>query len=295
MSLDPDHPFRGSAARAAGLITKGTLREPRFRRLFPDVSVGAHVDVDLALRARAAALLVPGRGVIGGYAAAELLGASCGPRDAAVDLVVPGGAYRAHDGLVVHRGLLLPDETTVVDGVTVTSPRYTAYHLACEQPLVEAVVALDALSHQHRFAPTAVTHLRDHQRGARGTATLCRVVGLADRLSQSPMESRIRLAIVLDGLPVPVLQHPVGPYFLDLAYPGIRLAIEYDGEEHRTQRRALRDLARQDPLTAAAWTVLRFTAAQVMFRPWEVAAQVRAELIRAARRRNVDLAALELY
>jgi very-short-patch-repair endonuclease len=91
---------------------------------------------------------------------------------------------------------------------------------------------------------------------------------------------RIRLIIVLDGLPVPALQHPVGPYVLDLAYPPIRLAVEYDGEAHRTQRRAMRDLERQAYLSDAGWKVLRFTAAQVMRRPWWVAARIREELAR---------------
>jgi hypothetical protein len=34
----------------------------------------------------------------------------------------------------------------------------------------------------------------------------------------------------------------------DLAYPHVRLAIEYDGAEHRTQRRARRDLIREAAL-----------------------------------------------
>jgi very-short-patch-repair endonuclease len=108
------------------------------------------------------------------------------------------------------------------------------------------------------------------------------------------MESRIRLIIVLDSLPVPVLQHPVGPFLLDIAYPGIRLAVEYDGETHRTQERAMRDLERQAYLSAAGWKVLRFTAAQVLGRPSWVAARVREELVLAARRQGVALAALDL-
>jgi very-short-patch-repair endonuclease len=108
------------------------------------------------------------------------------------------------------------------------------------------------------------------------------------------MESRIRLAIVFDGLPAPVVQHPVGPFFLDLAYPSIRLAIEYDGETHRVQERALRDLDRQAYLTDAGWKVLRFTAAQVMRRPTWVAARVREELVKAARRCGVVVDALDL-
>jgi very-short-patch-repair endonuclease len=108
------------------------------------------------------------------------------------------------------------------------------------------------------------------------------------------MESRIRVAIVFDGLSVPALQHPVGPFFLDLAYPSIRLAIEYDGEAHRIQERALRDLDRQAYLTDAGWTVLRFTADQVMLRPAWVAARVREEVIKAGRRRGVSVDALNL-
>lgn len=294
MLLDPTLPFRGSDAVADGLITPGVLRGPRFRRLFPDVYVDAGMEVDLALRARAAHLLVAGRGAVGGYAAAELLDASCGPDDAPVDLVLPGGAYRQHPGLVVHRGLLAPDEITTIEGVAVTDPIRTGYDLARAGPLGEAVVALDALSRVHRFPPSAVLDLRRRRLGARGSTQLAEAVRLADPRAQSPMESRIRLAIIVGGLPVPVLQHPVGPFFLDLAYPSIRLAIEYDGEAHRTQDRAMRDLARQAFLSDAGWKILRFTATQVMLRPRWVAAQVREELIKAGRRRGVTLDALDL-
>ena len=60
-----------------------------------------------------------------------------------------------------------------------------------------------------------------------------------------PMETRIRIAIHAAGLPAPVLQHPIGPYRLDMAYPAIPVAVEYDGRDHLTPERAVRDLERQ--------------------------------------------------
>jgi very-short-patch-repair endonuclease len=57
----------------------------------------------------------------------------------------------------------------------------------------------------------------------------------------------------------------------------------------------MRDLDRQAYLTANRWTVLRFTAVQVLCRPWEVAAKVRHELLQAARRQGVGLDELQLY
>ena len=90
------------------------------------------------------------------------------------------------------------------------------------------------------------------------------------------------MALHLGGLPAPAVQHPVvvrnGRYRLDLAYPEARLAIEYDGVDHRGQRRARRDLLREAALTAAGWKVLRFDADVVLFRPDRIAAEVRAEL-----------------
>jgi len=278
--MDLGTPFRGSVAIAAGAVTARQLRGPRFRRLFHNIYIRADVEVDLALRSSAAYLLVEGRGVLGGYSAAEILGASCGPADAPAEVVVPGGHQRAQPGLCAHRGLLLPDETTEVDGIGVTTPIRTAYDLACGPTLVEAVVAVDALAHAHEFEPATLAVMARRHLGARGSGTLAEVIELADPRAESPMETRIRLAIVFDGLPVPVLQHPVGGYRLDMAYPDVWIAIEYDGAEHRKQRKAMRDLDRQAHLTAAGWTILRFTAWEVLRQPWRVADRVRQELIR---------------
>lgn len=107
--------------------------------------------------------------------------------------------------------------------------------------------------------------------GAAGSGQLPEVARLADPLAESPMETRIRLAIGFDGLPLPVLQHPVGAYDLDMAYPEVLLAVEYDGREHLTPERARRDLERQAYLSAAGWKVLRFRAVDVRRRPWLVA------------------------
>jgi hypothetical protein len=90
VSVVPGWPtaFRGSAAITAGLVTPGALRGPRFERLFPDTYVKASPGrpPDLALRSLAAYRYVEGTGVLSGYSAAEVLGASCGPRDAPAEV-----------------------------------------------------------------------------------------------------------------------------------------------------------------------------------------------------------------
>lgn len=275
--MDLRRPFRGTHAVAAGVLTPKMLRGPRFRRLFRDVYVAADVEVDLALRSCAAYLLVAGSGVLGGYSAAELLGASCGPEQAPAEIVSPT-RMRSRPGLLVREELVPPGERWRVGEVLVTSPLHTAFRLACRLPLVEAVVAVDALTHRFALDPWAVVRFGHRYLGAPGSARLPEVARLADPLSESPMETRIRLAIRFDGLPLPVLQHPAGAYDLDMAYPEVLLAVEYDGREHLTPERARRDLERQAFPTAAGWTVLRFRAADVLHRPWVVAAAVRRAL-----------------
>lgn len=74
------------------------------------------------------------------------------------------------------------------------------------------------------------------------------------------------------------MQHPLGPYRLDLAYPVIRLAIEYDGRDHREPDRAVRDLRREACVTRRGWEVLRLGAASV-YDARETAIRVQRELV----------------
>lgn len=276
-------PFRGSRAIAGGLVTRGVLRGPQFRRLFPDVYAPAHLEVDLALLARAAYLLVEGRGVVAGYAAAELLGASCAPPGAPAELLMFAGRQRrSGPNLVVHRDLLGRGEIERHGDVLVTHAVRVAYDLSRWAPdLTEKVVAVDTLAHR-RFPIAAVRALARRHLGAHHTRELARVLELADPRSGSPMESRIRMTLLFAGLPTPVLQHPVTiegrRYELDLAYPDLKIAIEYDGIEHRTQQRAHRDLRREADLVRLGWTILRFDADTVLHQSVGLAADVRAEL-----------------
>jgi very-short-patch-repair endonuclease len=274
-------PFRGSLAVAGGQVTPGALRGPRFQRLFPDVYAPAERDADLALRARAAAVLIAGRGAVAGCAAAELLDASCGRPDDDVEVLMRH-RYRCA-GLRVHRDRFASAETRPLpDGGAVTAPARTAYDLARWAPgLVERVVAVDALAHSCGVEHSEILTFRRRYLGSHGGPGIAEVLGLADRRAESPMESRVRVVLVLAGLS-PEVQYPVVingcRYRLDLAYPAWRVAVEYDGDEHRGQARARRDLAREADLVSAGWRVLRFDASVVLWRPDRIVRAVQAEL-----------------
>ena len=274
--------FRGSEAVAAGVLGRGELAGPRFRRLFPDVYAPAGLKVDLAARSRAAHLLVEPRGVLAGYSAAELLGASCGPPNTPAEVLCPRSRRRL-PGLIVHSDALATGETVVRDGLRMTTPARTAYDLARWLTLTEGVTAVDALAYRFPFGLDEVRALRSHHLGARGGRRIERVLSLVDRRAESPMESRTRVALVLGGL-LPQVQYRVLVgnlrVRLDLAFPEALLGVEFDGGHHRTAEQARLDLHREAALAAAGWTVLRFDAGTVFRRPDLIVGRTRAELAR---------------
>lgn len=273
-------PFRGSTALARELLTPAVLYGPRYKRLFPDIHVTADAEEDLTQLSMAAHELVAPHGVLAGYSAAEILGASCAPLGAPAEVVmIDGHRRRSTPRLTVRRDEVDAHDLATVRGMRLTTPAATAAHLARWAPsLTEAVVAVDALAHRYGLDPAAVV---TGPAGARRMSRLPDVIRLAEPLSESPMETRIRLAIVFAALPLPVSQHPVvvaGRSFrLDLAYPELMLAIEYNGREHLTPERADEDLVREQLLVAAGWRVLRFRAGVVLRSPSTVAATVAAE------------------
>jgi very-short-patch-repair endonuclease len=73
-------------------------------------------------------------------------------------------------------------------------------------------------------------------------------------------------------------------YYLDIAFPGLRVAIEIDGLLHERNPAAFEnDRRRQNDLILAGWTVLRFTWRMLVDEPDAVLATVRAALACAQR------------
>jgi len=94
------------------------------------------------------------------------------------------------------------------------------------------------------------------------------------------MESRLRMILVLAGLPRPRVQVSLGDPFIaraDLFYPDQKLVIEYDGATHRDSLVA--DNRRQNRLVDAGYRVLRFSAADVLASPASVVDLVRRSLV----------------
>jgi len=153
------------------------------------------------------------------------------------------------------------------------------FDLGSRPPLVEAVVTVDtALRAGLVRLPELHIYAVEHS-GAKGIPQFRRVVGAAEPLAESPMESRLRMLLVLSGLPRPEAQvslHDDSGRFLgraDLYYPDHRLVIEYDGGTHRTS--LVEDNRRQNLLINAGYRVLRFTVADIRETPEAVVDQVK--------------------
>ena len=100
------------------------------------------------------------------------------------------------------------------------------------------------------------------------------------------METRVRLLVVLSGLPEPVLQHVVstraGTRRLDLAWPAVRVALEYDGRHHIEREGQWRgDLVRREELEGERWRFVVVVAADVYATPDATVRRVETALRRA--------------
>lgn len=267
------------------------MRGKTWRRLFRGVYVHADIPLDHRVWCDAAALLLPEGGAIAEGSAAFLWGCPAPPE---VSVVIPTSAtLRPQENLLVRRSTVDPKDVTDALGLPVTTALRTAFDLARFLPRVEAVIALDTLLHKKQVFPDKL-HAYLASRGRwPGVAQARKHMGEADPLAESPMETRLRLLLADAGLPPPVAQHKIyrkvngRPKFVarvDFAYPDLLIAIEYDGDHHRERTTHRFDQERQNELHVMGWTVLRFHADDVLRRPGELVAKVRAVLRRAGTR-----------
>jgi hypothetical protein len=193
----------------------------------------------------------------------------------------PDGRGHTSGGLVVvHRPVAAP--TIRLDGITMSHPLVALQELAPRLDAIDLVVCLDALAAdrhgtRERMRIVEIAEFLGTMSG-RGAPALRRALPAVRERSWSPMETRLRLLLVGRGYPEPELNVEVrdpatgNRYFLDLAYPAERIAIEYDGDEHRTNRRRWHlDLQKNVALQRMGWSLHRVTMADYL-RPGDVLA-----------------------
>ena len=274
-------PFIGSEAVAAGALTKTQLAT-RCRRLFPDVYVERDVDVDAELRAKAGWLWTGRRGVVAGFAAAALHGSKWVDDRQLVQLIHDN--RRSPPGIQTHRDRIDQDEIDLVVGVPVTSPVRTVLDFGCWYPTITAVAGIDALARAVEIKAADVELLAHRYVGRRGIRRARQAVDLFDPGAQSPKESWLRVVLIQAGLPKPQTQIPVlnefgsAVAYLDMGWEDVKVAVEYDGEQHRSDRRQYTwDIRRLEMLERLGWIIIRVLAGD---RPAEIVGRVRSALAR---------------
>lgn len=186
-----------------------------------------------------------------------------GPRLLHVSVTVPAHPPQTL-GVQGHR---LAEGTVVVtrSGVRLVSAEVAWCQLAGRLSHNDIVVVGDFLVRRKRPL-SSLAKLRatvDALGAVRGVRAMRRALEDVRAGTDSPMETRVRLLLVAGGLPEPVIQFAVKDadgFFVatsDLAYVKERIAIEYEGEIHQTDRPVYaEDIARREALGRAGWLVI---------------------------------------
>ncbi len=177
------------------------------------------------------------------------------------------------------RSNLSESEVATVGDFRATSKIRTVADLGRCRPVVDAVAILDMGLHARMVTTSQLREWIASHAGYRGIGTLRRAIELAEPAAESPMETRLRLLLMLAGLPKPRVQvslrdgRGIVMARADLYYPGRRLVIEYDGGTQGDSLAA--DNRRQNRLIDAGCRILRFTAVDVLQTPATTVALVR--------------------
>jgi hypothetical protein len=278
-------PFRGSAALAAGLVSRRSLARD-YRAIHRDVYLPRDRDLTPALKARAAFVWSGGTATVAGLSAAALLGCRW------IDVHHPAELVRRNGkrvtGIVIHRDELHDDEVCSAAGIPVTTPARTAFDLGRRPGVDKAVVRLDALCNATGLRRTDLDGLLERHRGARGITQLRDVLELMDPGAQSPQETRTRLVLIKAGLPTPATQITVfdecGHFVarVDMGWERWKVGVEFDGAHHWTDpTQRTRDINRLAELECCGWRIVRVSSDLLRHAPGVVIDRVLAALTSA--------------
>lgn len=199
-------------------------------------------------------------------------------KDGTLHVTGPARGLRSRrEGVSGHRRPLAPADVVERHGIRVTAPERTWLDLASllsSHEVEDLVVAGDHLvkrpwvEGKRRPPLTTPAKLRtalDRIGRFKGVRLARAALPLIRIGADSPPETRLRLALVEAGLPEPELQaKPTDDdrsgFTADLAYRPWKIALQYDGEHHRTAHQQTLDARRDQYFVERGWLIVRVTS-----------------------------------
>lgn len=181
-------------------------------------------------------------------------------------------AIPRRSGIQGHRIMFDNDEVLFVDGLWITSRARTWLDCARKMSVEELVVTADHLiriprpEFERRGEAYAgleeLSELLSRHSGTPGIVKARTALELARVGSDSPQETKLRLACGAAGLPEPhlnertllangVIREP------DQSYPDYKVAVEYDGNTHADPEQVEKDVLRAEDYAKAGWSEVR--------------------------------------
>jgi very-short-patch-repair endonuclease len=277
--------FRVGEARAAG-VTPSQLRGRQYSNPFYGVHVvGAPIADDLRRLCGAARVVLPAGAVFSDETAAQLLGLPVRATKVLHVTVPDKGVAVRRRGMAGHVRHLSEFDISSVGGLPITTPERTFVDLAARLPVGELVAIGDAALRARLATVSSLAEAVGQHSGCRGIAKARRVLDHLNPRAESPRESMLRWLLIDGGLAVPEVNVNIydsaGDFLAraDLLFRKARVIVEYDGDQHRTDRaQFVKDVQRTTRLAAAGYLVLRFTGKDLVTRPQWVVATVRDAL-----------------
>lgn len=273
--LRKDRLYTRTQLLAAGMHRR-VLASEAMVRVFPGRWMRTDAEPDLTVLAMVLQQSLRPGTVISHESAAELHGfplpgALTRAGGAALHCRGPEGAARTVGGLLVTHPYT-DGRSIRHGGITLSHPVVALQEIAARLSATDLVVCMDALAADRhgtdlRISREEMREMVSTLRGRGAPALRKAVVDVRER-SWSPMETRMRLMLVKHGYPEPELNPVVrdpatgNRYYIDLAYPRWKIAIEYDSEDHRKNKEQWqRDLHKNEVLHQLGWSVLRISIA----------------------------------
>jgi REase_MTES_1575/Transcriptional regulator, AbiEi antitoxin len=265
------------------------VRAGRLHRLHRGVYAVGHPRVSLRGRFRAAVLAAPDGAALSNFAAAALW-TFIPWAERLVEVTIRGTGTRRIEGVRVHRSQSLQRcDVRSIAGIPVTSPARTLLDLAAGMSAKALRRAARQAQALRLVSVRELLEICDRCAGHRGAAKLRAVVADGPAPTASPLEDDLLDLLDGAGIQRPEINAPLRLADLtiipDYLWRERRLAIEADSvtwHEHKLVRE--HDADKQAILEAHGYRVVRITHAQLVRRPEQTLARIRAALDVAATR-----------